>query len=299
MHLTYQRAKSTKLAEAGLDERWLQERIQDDPTVLNLGDLYIVTREKKQSSGGRIDFLMADSETDTMYEVEVMLGTLDESHIIRTIEYWDIERRRYSTKEHCAVIVAEEITNRFFNVIALFNRAIPIIAIQLNAFTVDDKLVLNFTKVLDIYEQSAEEEEGGNEETTDRMWWIKRSSAASVQIVEDCAALISKDGKGPRLTYNKNHIAMGGTQKNFCWFHPRINHCHVHCRSEEGDTQELIRKLDEAGIEVSSRKKSSFKAILTLPKLKQNTALIAEVLSIASRYGGDILLVPHTTPSTV
>ena len=31
---------------------------------------------------------------------------MDESHIIRTIEYWDIERRRYPQYEHVAVIVA-------------------------------------------------------------------------------------------------------------------------------------------------------------------------------------------------
>ncbi len=38
-----------------------------------------------------------------------MLGAVDESHIIRTIEYWDVERQRYPTLQHRAVIVAEEI----------------------------------------------------------------------------------------------------------------------------------------------------------------------------------------------
>jgi hypothetical protein len=33
-----------------------------------------------------------------------MLGATDESHIIRCIEYWDIERRRYPAYEHCAVL---------------------------------------------------------------------------------------------------------------------------------------------------------------------------------------------------
>ena len=48
------------------------------------------------------------------------LGKTDESHIIRTIEYWDIERKRYPQYDHTAVIVAEEITSRFLNVIGLF-----------------------------------------------------------------------------------------------------------------------------------------------------------------------------------
>jgi hypothetical protein len=56
------------------------------------------------------------------------LGMTDESHIIRTVEYWDTERRRWPQYEHVAVIVAEEITGRFFNVISLFNGFIPIIA---------------------------------------------------------------------------------------------------------------------------------------------------------------------------
>ena len=106
------------------NEKWLQDRIEEDPSILGLGELDPIQRERKQSSGGRIDFLFLNNETETMYETEIQLGATDESHIIRTIEYWDIERRRFPSKDHRAVIVAEEITNRFFNVIALMNRSI-------------------------------------------------------------------------------------------------------------------------------------------------------------------------------
>src|SRR5437868_3714693 len=129
-----QYSKSEKISlKKHFNEKWLQDRIEEDPTILGLGELDIIHRERKQSSGGRIDFLFLNNETGTMYETEIMLGETDESHIIRTIEYWDIEKRRFPTKDHRAVIIAEEITNRFFNVIALMNRSIPIIAIQLNA----------------------------------------------------------------------------------------------------------------------------------------------------------------------
>src|SRR5438132_2836315 len=137
------------------------------------------------------DFLISDPETNTMYEVEVMLGRVDETHIIRSIEYWDIERRRWPTREHRAVIVAEEITTRFFNVIALFNRAIPMIAIKLaRAVQVDDKIVLTFTTVLDIYEEPEEEGEG----EADRDYWEKRSNQESLRIVNQCVQLLSTDG---------------------------------------------------------------------------------------------------------
>src|SRR6266404_4030108 len=152
MPLELRKAAPVKLRSIGLDEKWLQDRIAEDPTLLGLGDLHIIQRERSQPTGGRIDFLMYDPDGETRYEIEIMLGTLDESHIIRTIEYWDIERQRYPTLEHRAVIVAEEITSRFFNVIRLLNRAVPMIALQLNAFRFGDSIVLHFTKVLDVYE---------------------------------------------------------------------------------------------------------------------------------------------------
>lgn len=162
MNLTYLKTSPIKLREAGLDEKWLQDRIEEDPSILGLGELGIIQRERKQPSGGRIDFLMYDLDDNTRYEIEVMLGKLNESHIIRTIEYWDIERKRFPSLEHRAVIVAEDITNRFFNVIGLLNAAIPIIALQLNAFKIDDKVVLNFVRVLDVTEQTPDEVEDVN-----------------------------------------------------------------------------------------------------------------------------------------
>src|SRR6266516_2117274 len=108
------KATPVRLKSLGLDEKWLQERIVADTSLLAcLGDIRLIQRERNQPTGGRIDFVMADSDTDTRYEVEIILGTVNESHIIRTIEYWDIERQRYPSFDHQAVIVAEEITSRF------------------------------------------------------------------------------------------------------------------------------------------------------------------------------------------
>jgi hypothetical protein len=93
--LKLQKISPQKLRSIGFNEVWLQKQISDDPSLLGLGDLQVIKRERTQLSGGRIDFLMADFENDIRYEIEVMLGAVDESHIIRTIEYWDVERQRY------------------------------------------------------------------------------------------------------------------------------------------------------------------------------------------------------------
>jgi hypothetical protein len=142
-----------------LNEQWVQDRIAEDPSLLGLGDLVLKDKERRQPHAGRLDLLFQDVDTDRKYEVELQLGRTDESHIIRTIEYWDIEKRRYPQSDHCAVIVAEDITSRFLNVISLFNSAIPIIAIQMTAFHLSGQVALVFTTVLNELSRGLEEED--------------------------------------------------------------------------------------------------------------------------------------------
>ena len=128
-----------------LNEKWVQAQIASDPSILGLGDVTLRDKERMQPRAGRLDLLLEDSDPDAerRYEVEVQLGPTDEAHIIRTIEYWDIERKRYPQYDHCAVLVAEDITSRFLNVIALFNGTIPLIALQIQALKVGEQGDLN------------------------------------------------------------------------------------------------------------------------------------------------------------
>jgi hypothetical protein len=87
---------------------WLHDQISKDPSILGLSDLTVIQRERVQVGAGRLDMLLTDADADSTlrYEVEIMLGPTDPSHIIRTIEYCDIERRRYPAYDHVAVLVA-------------------------------------------------------------------------------------------------------------------------------------------------------------------------------------------------
>ena len=100
-----------------ISEKRIQEIIAADPAILGLGDLVLKDVERPQPRAGRLDLLLQDSDSKTRFEVELQLGKTDESHIIRTIEYWDIERQRYPQYDHIAVLIAEDITSRFLNVI--------------------------------------------------------------------------------------------------------------------------------------------------------------------------------------
>ncbi|MCW5980142.1 MAG: hypothetical protein KIT09_18815 [Bryobacteraceae bacterium] len=241
--------EKTSLRKAGLDERWLQDQIAGDPSILGLGELTLYRREHKQRAGGRLDILLTDPDNETMYEVEVMLGATDPSHIIRTIEYWDIETRRYPNREHKAVIVAEEITNRFFNVIWLLSRSIPIIAVQLDALKVDGRLLLHFTRVLDTYEPP----EGPEEPTVvDRKWWEEQSSPEAMGVFDRLVALLSQSGVNVR--FNQDAIYLSG-KRNFARIIPKKGgYCQLRFfRLSEEERSEARLRIEAAGCEAEER----------------------------------------------
>lgn len=280
--MEYFKAEKIYLKNSPYDEKWLQDKIEEDSTILGLGELIVVQRERKQPTGGRIDFLFHDPEKAIMYEVEIMLGSTDESHIIRTIEYWDIEKRRFPSKDHKAVIVAEDITNRFFNEISLMNRSIPIIAIQLNALKVDDKIILNFTKVLDVYEPPDDEEDLAVE-TVDRSYWEHRSSPKSISILDEMIKLISETYQNPKVTYNKHHIAIGTLKQNFLWFNPRKKegYCYMQIKVGNENAEKAKMLFEEIEISFNQRKEDLFAFPMYLKELNENKEKIGELMAIA------------------
>ena len=174
---------SVTLHSLNADEKWLQEAIIENPDILGLGDdVEVRYIERKQPTGGRIDLVLESG--NKRFELELQLGTTDANHIIRTIEYWDIERRRYPKFEHTAVIAAEEISGRFFNVINLFGYHIPIVAIKVSAFKLEEGIGLHFTKILDTREIIAQAEEEETVLSTTRDDWIDGKYHEEVSLVD-------------------------------------------------------------------------------------------------------------------
>jgi hypothetical protein len=106
-----------------------------------------------------------------------------------------------------AVIVAEEITARFFNVISLFNGFIPIIAIQVSAIEVGGAVTLVFTTVLDRMTLRIEEDEE-HDEPADRGYWLARASAETLGITEGLLKIVQEIDPGVGLKYNRQYIGL-------------------------------------------------------------------------------------------
>ncbi len=175
---------------------------------------------------------------------------------MRTIEYWDIERRRYPQYEHTAVIVAEDITSRFLNVISLFNGFIPLIAIQLKGVQVGEAFTLIPTKVLDVMPLGTDEDDEG--ENSDRTFWERKTSTASLGLVDSLVAKIQNHIPGIRPNFTKNYIGLampGSGAENFITFVPKQVHVIAQFKIPESD--DLSLRIETSGLSLLAYRKQS------------------------------------------
>lgn len=243
--------KVLSISECGYNEYWLRDVIYDDPSILGLGDLQAVMKEKTQSQGGRLDLLLKNPADDSMYEVELQLGATDESHIIRTIEYWDNEKRRWPNRSHTAVLIAEEITSRFYNVVHLLSLAIPVIGIQVNIVEVGPVKALHFTKVIDSFEESEEDETP--QRTYDEKHWVDKYPGAL-----ECARwyrdLLAKHYGEIPTKYFEFYISLTVGDIARVWVNKRRNdRALIEVKYVDQDMSEAVDHLNQEGVAFSTR----------------------------------------------
>ena len=274
-------------------ERWLQNEITKDPSILGLGDLEVLEYERRQINGGRLDLLLNDDSAKARYTVELQLGATDETHIIRTLEYWDNERSRNPHIDHIAVIVAEDITTRFLNVIQLFNKSIPLIAIQVSALQVGENITLNFVKVLDIVSTMGWESEGtaNGVSQSDRGTWLKRSSPESMALADKMLGLIHEVAGDTKLEfkYNKPYIGLAhnGIPDNFVQLKPQRQAVRMEFRIPRDDelTARIEDNLDFISYDLGW---SLYQIRMTPNEFSQNIDFLRELITLASKQSKSV-----------
>ncbi len=267
-----------------LNERWLQDVIAEEPEIIGIGDVILKDKERIQHTGGRLDLLFQDADGHGRYEVEIQLGSTDETHIIRTIEYWDIERRKYPQYDHTAVIIAEDITSRFLNVISLFNGFIPIMAIQVTAIETPEGIGLQFTKVLDTVKLGYLEEDEESQEPTDRNYWVtKRGTKKTVEMADKVLELTKTFSPSAQLNYNRHYIGFMVDDRayNFALLLPRKSAMVVKVRIPQSEEIDQIIADSEIDILEYDKRWGAYKLKLSENDIKNKSDILTDMLKQA------------------
>ena len=271
-----------------LNERWLQDIIADDPSIIGIGDVILKDKERIHHHAGRLDLLLQDADGNERYEVEIQLGATDESHIIRTIEYWDIERKRYPQYNHTAVIIAEDITSRFLNVISLFNGSIPLMAIQVSAIETGDGVGLHFTKVLDVQPLGLVDEDEEVAEITDRDYWLKRGSPKTVSMADKLLSFVIEFDPTAELNYNKFYVGLkiDGRAKNYAIIRPKKDFLGLSIKIPETEENDSLINSAELITYEYDRKWGAYRLKIKEKDLKEKADTIKKLLLDAKeRFG--------------
>jgi hypothetical protein len=273
-------------ASKEINEVWIHDRIAEDPSILGLGDVAVRDRERIHPGAGRLDMLLQDTESTARYEVEIQLGPTDPSHIIRTLEYWDIERKRYPQYEQLGVIIAEDITSRFLNVISLFNGSIPIIAIQMRAVQMPDGVGLIFTKILDATQRGLEDEDEEAYTPADRAYWESRATPAAVKMADHILELTRSFAPSDiQLTYKKPYIGfqVGGKSVLFALCRPRKNTINLEVRLPQ--SPEMNERLEKSGVPLLEyqRRWGCYRIRLAASDLTKHREVLQDMLQAAYR----------------
>ncbi|MCA6381467.1 MAG: hypothetical protein IM606_08260 [Cytophagales bacterium] len=266
-----------------ITEKIIQDIIAENPSIIGLGDLILKDKERILPKSGRLDLLMQDPESSRRYEIELQLGKTDESHIIRTIEYWDIERKRYPQYDHCAVIIAEEITSRFLNVISLFNGSIPLIAIQMKAYKFDDQVGLIFNTVLDESRLGLVDDDEEVQEITNRDFWLKRGTEDTLKMADEILEIVNSITPGYALKYNKFYIGLAKDDQpdNFAICRPKKNYMRIELRIPKStEMDNIIEKSALEEMDYDSRW-GRYRIRLNKGDIKKHHDVIKNFLTLA------------------
>lgn len=273
--------KKIFIRNTGKDEYWLQDIIYAYPEKLGLGNLIAIRKEKPQSNGGRLDILLKDPADNTMYEVEVMLGETDPSHIIRSIEYWDNEKRKYPQRQHFAVLIAESFDRRYFNVIQLLSLTVPMIAIQADLLEVGSEKILNFTKILDVYVEQEEEEE--TKQVTETTWSEK--AEWTLETAKKHLEMLSELEKNIELKFTQSYVSIVINGRNYYMYDKRTKpNSVVWFNVKEEEKVDAIKKLlDEKNIVYGYNKYKDFSFTFDKNFLTKNQDLLKKIHEIKEK----------------
>lgn len=251
--LTYIQSKPFSLKDhPGFDESWLEKQIKENPEVLDLGAAKVVRSQTHQKSGGIVDLLLKDEDNEVFYTVELMLGAVDASHIVRTIDYFLREQTRPDTEEwtHVAVLAAEEVrSSRFVNVVEYLSKSMPLIVMELGALRVGDYITLKSARIFDGTQDGEPVFEQQEEVTPESL--TKKSSPESMDLVKRFGQILQKFTDDLRLTYKKFFVgvAIGNRAQNFVFFSPKREFVRVHA-PQISNAAEWKARIEGAGFKL-------------------------------------------------
>jgi hypothetical protein len=99
-------------------------------------------------------------------------------------------------------------------------------------------------------------------------------------------ALVNAEISPAHVTYNKNHIALGTSGRNFCWFHPpkEASHCHLRVQTDPTKREDEIKKFEETSLYVRAFQRRQITLKVSVKDIQTHRALILNLFRGCEAY---------------
>ena len=134
------RKRKISLRNKNINENIVQDYFEKNINIIGLTNGIFLDKEELQSGSKRLNMLFKEKNTKKCYVVGVKLGNLDENHIIKTIEYWNLAKKKYPKYEHCIIFCVGNITGEAMVLLNSYDKQSQIIVYIISAFKYYEKL---------------------------------------------------------------------------------------------------------------------------------------------------------------
>jgi len=248
------------------NESWLEQRVADHPEILGLGKVIVLSQQKRQKDGvGRLDLLLESEDKNTVFVVELMLGPVDSSHIVRTIDYWLDSRKTLKANVECrAVLIGERIVDsRFRSVAEFLTRKMPLLVKEVAALQVGNMMTVHFTTVFRSDDLEPRADVLGS---FDRTSWLKKSKE-TVEVAEAVIKMLQRFDDSISANFRQGFIGIRVGNKpvlNFVAFRPFRGKVRFSIRVE--DASPWRKRLAKSGLQVLQTDKTDNKVRMAVTK---------------------------------
>lgn len=235
------------------NEAWLERQLIPDLSLLGLGSLKILSSQRSQKNGGRLDVIAEDRANESLYVIEFMLGQLDAGHLVRVLDYWLREKQRNTHPDWdvIPVVVAEDVRDsRYYNVAQYLSTRLPLVAVEMTALRVGKRLILNCARLLDGRDQldaEAPDVESGDPKTE----WKEKLTPECLRAILKIETVLRKIDSKLRLNWRQGFVGIlaGNKVANFVYLVPKLKFIRMVARLYD-ESETWGKKLKAAGFEL-------------------------------------------------
>ena len=193
-------------------------------------------------------------------------------------------KRKWPQRQHFAVLIAEKINRRFFNVIHILSESVPLIAIQANIVKTGDMLSLHFTKILDVYVEP--EDDSGNEQSlVDEDYW-RNKSGETLDAVKTILKFTEPAYENSWIKFNQNHLIIMSNRTRMIRIFPlksssRRIKLDIFHYGDDWIAEAISDLLTQYGISFTTRQ-NVHRTALGLDQIRSSDELLSEIAKLNS-----------------